>query len=98
AGDATAPEVSAMTVSLLAGIGAEFRVYGPLALDLSLRYNGGLTNLYKQVITHSDGFTETNSPLTYTVKDGERIKSLTDYVTASKLSQLSVNISLIYRF
>lgn len=92
------PQANGFSCSFLAGLGAEFRIYGPISADLSVRYNGGLTNLYKPYITDMTEYTDQNSPVTYTVEDGEQMKSLTDYLKSSKLSQIGINISLIYRF
>ncbi len=92
------PDVSAMTVSLLGGIGAEFTIYGPLSADLSLRYDAGFSNIYNHRILNKTGFTAESAPLTYAVNEGTKVKCLTDYLSSSKLSQCSLNISLIYRF
>lgn len=94
----TIPQANGFSCAFLAGLGAEFRIYGPISADLSLRYNGGLTNLYKPAITDLTDFSDLNSPVSYTVKDGEQMKSLTDYLKSSKLSQIGINISLIYHF
>ena len=85
------------TSSFLAGIGAEVWIAGPLSVDLSLRYSAGLTNSFKQ---QCDGkaLTAVSAPVTYTVSEGQRVKSLTDYLGSSKLSQLSLKIGLICRF
>lgn len=92
------PKTNGFSASVLAGIGAEFRIYGPVAADLSFRYNKSLINLYKSELAVSQGFNAANAPVAYTVADGQQVKSLTDYLTTSKLSQISVNISIIYRF
>ncbi len=94
----SSPQTNGLTCSLMAGIGAEFRIYGPLSADLSVRYSAAMNNLYKDNITQLTSYTDVNSPITYTVKDGTRITSLTDYLTSSKLSNLGLNISLIYHF
>lgn len=93
-----APEVSALTTSLLAGAGLEFNIYGPLSADISVHYDAGFSNLYKTQTDAGKAFTAESAPLTYTVNDGSRIKSLTNYISESKLSYLSLGISLIYRF
>ena len=92
------PHAKSFSCSILAGIGAEFKIYGPLAADLSFRYTRGLTNLYEPASAQGGNFNASNSPITYSVKDGQQIKSLTDYLTTSKLSLISLDISLIYRF
>ena len=95
---AALPEANAFSCSVLAGVGAEFRIYGPLAADLSLRYLGGLTDQYKPGFSGTVRFDENDSPVTYTVAGGERMKALSDYFTSSRLSQLRLCLSLIYRF
>ncbi len=92
------PEGSSFSTSLLVGIGAEFKLYGPLSADLGVRYENGFTNLYKSKTATGGNFTSETAPLTYTVADGSQMKSLTDYLTTSKLSHLSIGISLICRF
>ena len=85
------------TSSILAGIGAEFRIAGPLSVDLSLRYSAGMSDIFKQQYD-SNAFTAISAPVTYTVIDGQSVKSLTDYIGSSKLSQLSLKIGVICRF
>lgn len=91
------PESEGFNAALLVGAGAEFRIYGPLSADLSLRYNIGLTDMYKG--SYKGGaFTESTAPVSYTVAGGQTVRPLTDYLRSSKLSQLSLRIALIYRF
>ena len=94
----TSPEASSMTASILAGIGAEFAIYGPLSADLSLRYDAGLSDIYKAGTDIYKSFNANTAPLTYTVNEGTKVKPLTDYLSSSKFSHLSLDISLIYRF
>ena len=49
-------------------------------------------------VAYAGNFDANNAPITYTVKDGQRIKCLTDYIQSSKFSELSLNISFMYRF
>lgn len=96
--NSASPEVSALTASLLVGAGFKFNIYGPLSADLSVHYDAGFSNLYKGQQDAGKAFTAESAPLTYTAKDGSQLKSLTDYLTTSKLSPLSLRISLIYNF
>ena len=96
-------EAKGFTAGVLVGIGAEFRIYGPLAADLSLHYNAGLTNLYanpfKNVpLGNNSNVSPYSAPVSYTVAQGQSVKSMTSYLSSSKLSQLSVRIGLICRF
>lgn len=43
-------------------------------------------------------FNAETAPLTYTVADGSQLKPLTDYVTKSRLSPLSLRLAVIIRF
>lgn len=91
------PETSAST-SLLTGLGAEIAVWGPLAADISIRYESGFGNMFKSVEMTGTTFTADNAPVTYTVADGQKMRPLTSYFTKSKISRLSCAISLLYRF
>ncbi len=92
------PEASSLCTSLLVGVGAEFKIYGPISADLSVRYENGFNDVFKSEPTNGNGFTSTNAPVTYTVADGTVAKPLTNYFKTSKLSQLALGISLNYRF
>lgn len=91
------PKCAGFSSSLMVGIGAEFRIYKHLAADLSLRYNAGFTNLFTAKYTHSN-FTEDSAPISYTVAEGQRVNSLTDYLYKSKIQQPTLRVGLIYRF
>ena len=92
------PDVAGVSASLLAGLGAEFKLYGPLSLDLGIRYNAGFTNIFQNKDLSGNVFTADSAPLTYTVAKGSEVRPLSDWFTSSKLSSLSLNLSLIYRF
>lgn len=92
------PDALSISASMFVGVGAEFKIYGPLSADLSLRYERGFNNIFKPQMEVANGFTASNAPLTYTVADGSSVRPLTDYLTTSKLSQLTFGISLICRF
>lgn len=85
------------TPSFLAGLGAEYRVYGPFAVDLSFRYEGAMSNLFSTA-DKITSFDATNSPVTYTVAEGQKLKALPYYFTKSKLSRFGIAISILYRF
>ena len=92
------PTANSFSCSILTGIGAEFKIYGPLAVDLGLRYNKGLTNLYDSAFEQIGTIGYFDAPVKYIVKEGQQIESLTDYLKTSKLSNMSLKISLLYRF
>lgn len=85
------------SATILMGAGLEFRLSKHFAADLSVRYNPGLTNLFKEQYNGAK-FTSESAPVSYTVAEGQQVKALTDYMRSSKLNQLSLRIGLIYRF
>lgn len=91
------PDSNNLSFSALIGIGAEFRLSKHFAADLSVRYYPGLTNIYKGEYNNLI-FTEDSAPVSYTVVDGQKVQSLTNYLNSYKINQLSIRIGLIYRF
>lgn len=86
------------TASILAGIGAGVRIYGPLSAEASLRYEAGLSNVIERIKPDLTDFNDRNAPVTYTVPSGQQTKSLTRFLTSSKPSRLTLALSLIYHF
>lgn len=93
-----APQAAGFSAAVMAGIGAEFRIYGPLAFDVTFRYYGGVTNLYKGQLNGDFGFTPSTAPVAVGADNVQNVKPLTDYLTSSKLNQFSIDLSLVYRF
>ncbi len=91
------PACNGFSASVLIGAGAEFKIYRNLSADLSLRYNAGISDLFKKQCTGSE-FTNETAPVSYSVTTGQQVKSLTDYSNSSKTNLLSLQIGLIYRF
>ncbi len=91
-------EANGVTASLLTGVGAEVRIWGPVSAELSFRYECGLNDMYKKMKSAPATFSYDNAPVTYTVVDGQKVAALSKYLTRSKISRLSCGISLIYRF
>lgn len=87
------------TVSCMVGAGAEVNIVGPLSAALTVKYEGGLNNSFpsfsKQETTVFDA---ENAPVTYTVSEGQQVKALSGYLSRSKISRLSIALSLLYRF
>lgn len=92
------PDVHSATFSLLGGIGAEVHIWGPISAEATFKYEGGLNNTFKRWMKAPEVFSSENSPVTYTVADGQTAKSLSHYMTHSKLSRLSLEISVVYHF
>ncbi len=98
ADQALKPDVSGVTTSFMAGIGAEFRVYGPVSVNVNFKYECGFNNRFKSPQSFTGTFDATNAPVTYTVADGQQVKSLSYYLSGSKTSHPTLGISLIYHF
>lgn len=94
----TKPAINRINPAFLLGIGTEFRIWGPLAADLSLRYEGGMTDIYKDIRYDIVSFNAIDAPVTYTVADGQKVKALSEYITLSKMSRFSIALSLLCRF
>ncbi len=92
------PEANSLTTSCLLGVGAEVRVGGPFAIDVSLRYEGGFNDMFKKAYNSSAAFNAENAPVRYTVAEGQTAASLSNYLNSSKIAKLSCAISLICRF
>lgn len=91
------PDHNSFSASFLVGAGVEFNIIRQLSLGVGVRYDLGFANLYKNKDI-SGKFTSDTAPVTYTVKDGQAIKPLSDWLKSSKLSQIAINIALTYRF
>ncbi len=87
-----------VTAAFLAGLGGEFRVYGPFSIDLSFRYEAGFNDLFKKAASIGTDFDASTAPVTYTVAEGQKVKPLSYYFTKSKISHFSAAISFIYHF
>ncbi len=92
------PKATPVTASLMVGAGAEVRIWGPLAANLTIKYEGGLSNEYKSAYSNLSSFEASNVPVKYTVAEGQTMTPLTAYMKSTKLSRLSCAISLVCRF
>ncbi len=95
---AASPRFNVFNPAFLFGLGAEFRIYGPIALDLSVKYEGGMEDMFKAPVCDITNFDALNAPVTYTVAEGQKVTSLSSYLSMSKMSNLSYAISILYRF
>ena len=93
-------DVKGFSASLLSGAGLEFYVGGPVSIDLGVRYNTGLTDVYggKYQVNSASSITADSAPVTYTVAQGQQVKALSDYVTKSHINPLSLHIGIYIRF
>lgn len=92
------PSANSVTTSLMAGVGAEIRIWGPIAADVTLRYEGAFNDTFKSEYSNLVSFDAENAPVSYTVADGQKMQPLSNYLTKSKMSRLSCGVSLICRF
>lgn len=93
-------EIKSFSASIMAGAGFEFYVGGPVSIDLGVKYNAGLTNVFgnRYSIGSISAITSENAPVTYTVTQGQQVKALSDYVTKSHLSPFSMHIGVNVKF
>ena len=89
---------SGVTGSLLAGLGVDFKVAGPLWVNLGIKYNLGVNNIFKYEDSIKGGFSNTNSPVTYTVAEGEMINPLSNYLSKSNISSLLLDLGITLKF
>lgn len=84
----------------IVGAGVEFYVKNRTSIDLGVRYNAGLTNVFSGEYGDSTAatFDSESAPVTYEVRQGQTVKSLGDFTRGSKLSGLSLRIGVNVRF
>lgn len=88
------PEFKDFSMSILAGIGVEATICGPLCASVGVNYNAGLTNVFEH-----DANVGGAAPLVgYTVAQGQRAESLTTMAKKSRISHFGIDIALIFRF
>lgn len=91
------PKPNKPTASLLTGVGAEARIWGPLSVGITFKYEWAMNEGFKPAISNGASFNEFNAPVTYTVAEGQKVTPLTNYLSA-KTSHFSAGLSLICRF
>lgn len=93
-------DIKGFNASVMAGLGFEFYVANPVSIDLGIRYNSGLTDVFAghYDITSPNGYSAESAPVTYTVAGGQKVKALSDYVTKSRLNPLSLHVGVNIRF
>lgn len=94
------PELNNAMTSYLVGAGVDFRFCDcvPLSVGLSVRYEGGFNNMFKGIYSDTSSFTAESAPVQYTVAEGQQVMPLSNYFKTSKLSRVSLAISLSYHF
>ncbi len=92
------PKTSSFSFSIIAGLGAEIYLWGPLSADVSLRFEQATGNMFKALNPGNASYGENDAIVTYTVAEGQKVKAIPNFFDKSKLSRLSLALSLIYRF
>lgn len=94
------PDIKGFNATVMAGAGFEFYIANPVSIDLGIRYNAGLTDIFAghYDITSASGYSAESAPVTYTVVGGQQVKALSDYVTKSRLNPLSLHVGVNIRF
>lgn len=93
-------DIKGFNASVMAGVGFEFYIANPVSIDLGIRYNAGLTDVFAghYDISSANSYSPESVPVTYTVADSQQVKALSDYVTKSRLSPLSLHVGINIRF
>ena len=93
-------EMKGFAASVMCGAGFEFYIAEPVSLDLGIRYNAGLTDVFagRYEINDVKEITAQSAPVSYTVAEGQQVKALSDYVTKSRLSPLALHLGINIRF
>lgn len=95
-------DIKGFSLDLLAGLGAEVKIVGPLSVYLGVSYQLGVTDVMtppSDIGTMVSGdITESQAPVTYQVANGTSVKSLTDYLGSIKRNSLKLNAGLVYKF
>lgn len=92
------PKQNSFTMSVMGGAGLRIWIYGPLSFECGLNYHYGFSNRLKYSNFAAGVVTVENAPVTYTVADGRKVKSFASAFNKDKLSLLSLNFGLIFRF
>lgn len=97
AGDA---EINSFFASIMAGVGFEFYVVGPLSIDAGIRCNAGLSTIFtnKHSVNETSTVNSEITPVTYTVTHGQHVNALSDYAAKSHLNPLSLHVGVNVRF
>ena len=93
-------DINGFNASVTTGVEFEFYIANPVSIDLSIRYNAGLTDVFAchyGMGLISQLMAET-APLTYTAAYGQHVKALSDYDIKSRLGPLSLHVGVNIRF
>lgn len=102
-------ETKDFSCHIMCGAGFEFFPYQPVSFVVGVRYEAGMTQLFKGGLKDAgSSYTEATAPVTYTAweKNGNNyewvgqteVKSLADYVKKSRFSPLNLHVGVNIRF
>lgn len=93
-------DINGFSAALKCGAGLEIFAAEPVSFVVGISYNHGFTDVFKGQydITSTEAINAENAPVTYTVEGGQQVKALSDYVTKSKFSPLSLHLGVNIRF
>lgn len=93
-------DMKGFSASVMCGAGFEFYIVDPVSIDLGIRYNAGLTDVFTghYDIASPSAINAETAPVTYSAAEGMQVKALSDYVTKSRLSPLSLHIGINLKF
>ena len=93
-------DINGFSAALKCGAGLEFFAAEPVSFVVGVSYNHGLTDVFKGLydINSTDAMNAETAPVTYTVAGGQQVKALSDYVSKSKPSLLSLHLGVNVRF
>ncbi len=95
---ALSPSTNSFSASIIAGIGARAHINGPWSAEITIGYERSVSNMFKTSITDQSLINAENAPVRYLVADGQHITSLFNYLSSSKLSRVSLCLTLAYEF
>lgn len=93
-------DINGFYASLKCGAGLEFYAAEPVSFVVGISYNHGLNDVFKGQydITSPNAINAETAPVTYSAADGMQVKALSDYVSKSKFSPLSLHLGVNVRF
>lgn len=92
------PAQNTFTMSVGAGAGLRVWLYGPLSFECGVNYDYSLINRLKSASFATGKVTAGTAPLTYTSLNGRYVRPLTSAISSDKLSNVSLNLALIFEF
>lgn len=94
------PDTNCFYATAMAGAGVEIYVAGPFSIDLGVRYNAGLNDVYvgKYHNSSASSIDLESAPVTYEAARGQTVKAMSDYTAKSRLTGLFLHLGVNVRF